>query len=278
MTRIHDLDTPALLVDVDVMERNLRRAADYAGAHNLRLRPHTKTHKIPELGRRQVALGAAGLTVAKTSEAEVMMRASPPELLIAYPVLGDAKTGRLVKLADQTKVTVSVDSIPVARELAAAAKKAGVRLGILIELDTGLHRVGLTAGEALRQLALMVAESPALRFEGLAFYPGHVKAADPVGGATLLSSERVLRTAIATLDHLGLNPQVVSGGSTPAMAMSHWLPSMNEIRPGTYIFNDRNTVFSGACTWEDCAASVVTTVVSTSVPGRVILDGGSKCA
>jgi D-serine deaminase-like pyridoxal phosphate-dependent protein len=181
-----------------------------------------------------------------------MMRASPPELLIAYPVLGDAKTDRLVKLADQTKVTVSVDSIPVARALAAAAKEAGVRLGILIELDTGLHRVGLTAGEALRQLALMVAESPALRFEGLAFYPGHVKAADPVGGATLLSSERVLRTAIATLDHLGLNPQVVSGGSTPAMAMSHWLPSMNEIRPGTYIFNDRNTVFSGACTWEDC--------------------------
>ena len=135
MTRIHDLDTPALIIDVDRMERNLRRAADYARAHNLRLRPHTKTHKSPALARLQLAMGAVGLTVAKTSEAEVMMRASPPDLLIAYPVLGREKTARLVKLAGQTEVTVSVDSFVVARALAAAAKEAGVKLGILIELD-----------------------------------------------------------------------------------------------------------------------------------------------
>jgi D-serine deaminase-like pyridoxal phosphate-dependent protein len=276
MTRIHDLDTPALIIDVDRMERNLRRAADYARAHNLRLRPHTKTHKSPALARLQLALGAVGLTVAKTSEAEVMMRASPPDLLIAYPVLGHDKTARLVKLAGQTNVTVSVDSFVVARALAAAAKEARVKLGILIELDAGLHRVGLTAGEALRQLALEVADSPALQFQGIAFYPGHVKSADPVGAVTLMAVESLLQTAIATLDRIGLPIPIVSGGSTPAMSLSHWLPSMNEIRPGTYIFNDRNTVFSGACTWDDCAASVLTTVVSTSVPGRVILDGGSK--
>jgi D-serine deaminase-like pyridoxal phosphate-dependent protein len=264
------------LIDVDRMERNLRRAADYARAHNLRLRPHTKTHKSPALARLQLAMGAAGLTVAKTTEAEVMMRASPADLLVAYPVMGEAKTARLLRLAAETKITVSIDSIPVARSLAAAAKEAGVRIGILIELDAGLHRVGLTAGEALRQLALLVADSPVLRFEGLAFYPGHVKSADPVGAVTLMHVESVLRTAIATLDRLGLQASIVSGGSTPALELSHWLPSMNEIRPGTYIFNDRNTVLSGACTWDDCAATVLTTVVSTSVPGRVILDGGSK--
>ncbi|HYP07664.1 MAG TPA: hypothetical protein VER03_15630, partial [Bryobacteraceae bacterium] len=111
---------------------------------------------------------------------------------------------------------------------------------------------------------------------GLAFYPGHVKAADPVGAVTLMTAESILRAALATLDRIGMKAAIVSGGSTPAMAYSHWLPSLNEIRPGTYIFNDRNTVLSGACTWDDCAASILTTVVSTSVSGRVILDGGSK--
>ena len=276
MTRIQDLDTPALIIDVDRMERNLRRAAEYSRSHNLRLRPHTKTHKSPALAKLQLALGAAGLTVAKTTEAEVMLRASPPDLLIAYPVLGIAKTARLVQLAGKTNITVSIDSIQVARALASAAKEAGVKIGILIELDAGLHRVGLTPGEALRQLALFVADAPSLSLRGVAFYPGHVKSADPVGAVTLMSVEAVLQTAVATLERIGLEAPIVSGGSTPALSLSHWLPSMNEIRPGTYIFNDRNTVFSGACTWDDCAASVLTTIVSTSVPGRVILDGGSK--
>ena len=146
MTRIQDLDTPALIIDVDRMERNLRRAAEYSRSHNLRLRPHTKTHKSPALAKLQLALGAAGLTVAKTTEAEVMMRASPPDLLIAYPVLGSAKTARLVQLAGETNITVSIDSIQVARALASAAKQAGVKIGILIELDAGLHRVGSDAG------------------------------------------------------------------------------------------------------------------------------------
>ncbi|HYP07338.1 MAG TPA: alanine racemase, partial [Bryobacteraceae bacterium] len=154
MRRVSDLDTPALIVDVDCMERNLRRAAEYAQRHNLRLRPHTKTHKSPALAKRQIALGAAGLTVAKTTEAEVMMRAAPSDLLIAYPVVGQAKTDRLVKLAAQTNITVAIDSISAVRPVAAAARRAGVKLGILIELDAGLHRVGLTAGEALRHLAL----------------------------------------------------------------------------------------------------------------------------
>lgn len=274
--RVSDLDTPALIIDVDVMRRNMQRAANYSRENGLRFRPHTKTHKIPALGRLQIEMGAVGLTVAKTTEAEVMMKAEPPELLVAYPVLGPAKVQRLAELATRTRLTVSLDSIVVARAVSGAAADAGVKIGVLIEIDAGLHRVGVTPGEALRQLALSVASLKGLRFEGLAFYPGHIKHMDPVANVQLTQVERALQNAICTLSHLGMTPNVVSGGSTPALYYSHILRSMNEIRPGTYIFNDRNTVYAGACGWEDCAASVLTTVASTSVKDRVILDAGSK--
>src|SRR5271168_2259852 len=117
MTRAADLDTPALLVDLAVMERNLQCAADYAATHGLRLRPHTKTHKSPRIGRRQLDLGAAGLTVAKVGEAEVMLDAAPPDMLVAYPVIGRSKLERLMAVAQRTHVTVSLDSLFAARQL-----------------------------------------------------------------------------------------------------------------------------------------------------------------
>jgi D-serine deaminase-like pyridoxal phosphate-dependent protein len=274
--RVADLDTPALVIDVDIMERNLARAADYARQHSLRLRPHTKTHKIPALGKLQIAMGAVGLTVAKSTEAEVMMAAAPPEILIAYPVLGPEKMDRVTRLAAQTDVSVSLDSFIVARALSKAAAATGVTVGALVEIDAGLHRVGVTTGEALRQLALEVANLPGLRFDGLAFYPGHIKRMDPVATVSLTELEHRLREAIGTIEQAGLHARIVSGGSTPALYYSHLSRSTTEIRPGTYIFNDRNTVFSGACDWSECAAYVLTTVASTSVQDRVILDGGSK--
>jgi D-serine deaminase-like pyridoxal phosphate-dependent protein len=171
---------------------------------------------------------------------------------------------------------VSIDSIAVAREISAVAAEAGVKIGVLLELDAGLHRVGVTPGEALRQLALEVGKLKGLEFEGIAFYPGHIKHIDPVAKVLLKNVEHALQNAICTLTRVGLTPRIVSGGSTPALFYSHLLGSMNEIRPGTYIFNDRNTVYAEACSWQDCAASVLTTVVSTSVMDRVILDAGSK--
>jgi D-serine deaminase-like pyridoxal phosphate-dependent protein len=274
--RIWDLDTPALVIDLDVMERNLQRAADYASVHGLRLRPHTKTHKIPALARMQIDRGASGVTVAKTTEGEVMLKAAPKELLVAYPVLGKEKMERLVRLARQTNVTVSLDSSIVANAISEAANAAGVTIGVFVEIDAGLHRVGVTTEEPLRQLALTVDSLPGLRFDGIAFYPGHIKKMDPVATVILLNVENTIQEALGTLKRAGLEARVVSGGSTPALYRSHLIPSMTEIRPGTYIFNDRNTVLSGSCLWEDCAANVLTTVVSTSVPNRVILDGGSK--
>lgn len=274
--RIAELDTPAILIDVDVMERNLARVADYARGHNLRLRPHTKTHKIPALARRQIDLGAVGLTVAKTTEAEVMLQAHPADLLVAYPVIGKAKLERLLQVAASTDVTVSLDSETVALQLSEAASAAGRTIGALVEIDVGLRRVGVAPGPELVVLAKTVDALPGLEFRGIAFYPGHIKRMDEEAVRELGTVDSVINAAIADLTHAGLNVAIVSGGSTPALFHSHRVAGMNEIRPGTYIFNDRNTWKCGGCAFEDCAATVLTTVVSTSVPGRVIVDGGSK--
>jgi D-serine deaminase-like pyridoxal phosphate-dependent protein len=137
---ISELDTPALIVDLDVMERNLAQMADYCRRHNLRLRPHTKTHKIPELARKQIESGATGITVAKLDEAEVMIDAGLTDLLLAYPIVGPLKTHRLADLAQRATITVSLDSEAAARGISAALAQRGGKAGILVELDSGFHR------------------------------------------------------------------------------------------------------------------------------------------
>src|SRR5215510_8384347 len=137
MLRVSEIDTPALVVDLDIMERNLQRVACYSREHGLRLRPHTKTHKSVQLGKQQLANGAAGLTVAKVSEAEVMLHAEPSDLLIAYPIIGQAKLARLSEVARRTQVTVAVDSEFAARQISEAARDARVEIGVLAEVDVG---------------------------------------------------------------------------------------------------------------------------------------------
>lgn len=272
---IDDLDTPALLIDVDIMERNLQRASAYARQHGLRLRPHIKTHKIPALARRQLELGAAGITCAKTTEAQVMISCGARDLLLAYPVLGTQKIERLIGLARQTALTVAVDSMEAAGPVAAAAREAGVEISFLAEMDAGLRRVGVPPGEPLLDLVRALAALPGARWRGLAFYPGHIKSLDEAGRAQLGSLRESLWSTVGLLRSRGFEPEIVSGGSTPLLWESHTLPELNEIRPGTYIFNDRNTVLSGACTQADCAAALLVTVASVA-PGRIIIDGGSK--
>ena len=274
--RVSDLDTPALLIDLDIMERNLARVADYARAHDLRLRPHTKTHKIPALGRRQVELGAAGLTVAKVGEAEVMLGAEPPEMLVAYPIIGRRKLDRLMEVARRTRLTVALDSLFVARQLSDAARSAQVNVGVLAEADVGLQRVGVKPGQELVDLSQGIARLPYLTLEGVAFYPGHIKDFSEQGQRDMEELRATVQAIIAALKGAGLPPRVVSGGSTPTLFHSHEVTGVNEIRPGTYIFNDRNTAAMGACALGDCAASILVTIVSTARKGQVIIDGGSK--
>ncbi len=276
MPHLSDLDTPALIIDLDIMERNLSRVADYAREHDLRLRPHTKTHKIPALGRKQIELGAAGLTVAKVGEAEVMLGAQPEDLLVAYPVIGRRKLERLMEVAGKTRVTVALDSLFAARQLSDAARESQREIDVLAEVDLGLGRVGVLPGAPLIELATAIDRLPRLRFAGITFYPGHIKQLDEQGRAALEKLAEALGEVLRDLRQAGLRPDIVSGGSTPTLFHSHLLPGLNEIRPGTYIFNDRNTVLSEACAPEDCAASILTTIVSTAKQGQMIIDGGSK--
>jgi len=273
---ISELDTPALIIDLDIFERNLARVARYASEHDLRLRPHTKTHKIPAIGKLQVASGAVGLTVAKVGEAEVMLTSGTPDLLIAYPVIGRSKLERLAEVARKTRVTVALDSVLAARQLSEAARQAQVSFGVLAEVDVGLGRVGVNPGEELLQLVQAIEQLPQLTFEGITFYPGHIKKLGEEGAEELKELGRTVQSMLADFHKAGIEVRIVSGGSTPTLFRSHEVSGLSEIRPGTYVYNDVNTVRSAACAWEDCAVSILTTVVSTARKGQMIIDGGSK--
>jgi D-serine deaminase-like pyridoxal phosphate-dependent protein len=269
------LTTPAALVDLGRMEANLDRMAAYARTHGLALRPHTKTHKSTRLAREQLARHAAGLTVATTKEAETM-RAVAADLLLAHPPVGAAKLRRAVDLARAVRLTVALDSRAALRALDAAAGTAGVRIGVLIELDVGMRRVGIADPTESSALALLAAGSSALEFRGLTCYPGHVREPVAEQAAALRAVAERLAAHLDALRAAGLEATVVSGGSTPTAYATHTIAGLTEFRPGTYIFNDRTTAAIGACAWEDCAYSVLATVVSTAVPGQAVVDAGSK--
>jgi len=273
---VSEIDTPALVVDLDILERNLRSAACYTKEHDLRLRPHTKTHKSPRIGKRQLDSGAVGLTVAKVSEAEVMLGAEPADLLVAYPIIGRTKLERLMEVARRAHVTVALDSTFAARQLSDAARAAQVEVGVLAEVDVGMGRVGVSPGAELLQLAQSIEKLPHLTFEGITFYPGHVKDAEEGGLRALAQLGELLHEILAEFRAAGIQVKIVSGGSTPTLYHSHEIAGLTEIRPGTYVYNDVNTVRSDGCAMEDCAASILATVVSTARPGQMIVDGGSK--
>ncbi|MBN2288522.1 MAG: alanine racemase, partial [Candidatus Glassbacteria bacterium] len=261
--RIDELDTPALWADLGVMERNLSRMAEYCRSHGLGLRPHIKTHKTPELARRQLELGALGITCAKVTEAEVMSGCGCEEILLAYPVWGEHKWPRLAALAGQVKLTVATDSLEHARALAAGLGPPAGRLSLLVEVDVGLGRCGLPIDGRLAETVALIAQT-GIPVRGLMFYPGQIRSTDSRAIAAL--GERIAAAADSFL-RAGVEPGVVSGGSTPTAFCSHLQQGLTEIRPGTYIFNDCNTVHTGAVGWEDCALKVRCRVVSTSQPG-----------
>jgi D-serine deaminase-like pyridoxal phosphate-dependent protein len=236
---VSDLETPAVVIDLDILERNLARLAAYGREHHLRLRPHTKTHKIPALARKQLNLGAAGLTVAKVGEAEVMLGADPPDLLVAFPVIGRGKLDRLMEVSRHTNVTVALDSLCAARQLSDAAQTAQAEIGVLAEADVGLGRVGVAPGPELVDLAREIDRQPGLRFQGIAFYPGHVKLLDEDG---LKALDRLKPWSPCWKIRAGLTAAIVRRRLHANLFHSHRRPRVERSPPGTYIFNDRNTV------------------------------------
>lgn len=280
---IPELETPALVIDLDAMERNLRRMADYFAAGPCKLRPHVKTHKCPIIARRQIELGAIGITAAKIGEAEVMAEGGVQDILIANEVVGPSKVRRLAALARRCTVTVALDNLDNARAIGQAAREAGATVGALIEVDTGLGRCGLPPRpDEVLAFAREVGRVAGLRFRGLMGYEGHtVLVNDPVERRTKAEAAgRLLLECVDPLRRAGVQVECVSGGGTGTYDITSQLslpPSparFTEIQAGSYLFMD--TRYRQVRQEFENALFMATTVVSRPTADRVILDGGMK--
>jgi D-serine deaminase-like pyridoxal phosphate-dependent protein len=272
---LQELETPAALVDLERVEANLRRVDTYARRHGLKWRPHTKTHKVPELAALQLQAGASGVTVATPHEAQVMAPVAD-DVFLAYPPVGAARLARLMRLPPRVRLTVGLDSREALQGLSAAAREAGWTVGVLVELDLGMRRVGLQSPAEALALAREITATQGVQYRGITFYPGHVRASMPEQDSALKALSTQLAAFVDALSGAGLRPETVSGGSTPTLWRSHEVPGLTEIRPGINIFNDRNTEAVGACGRDEWAYSVLATVVSTAVAGQAVIDAGSK--
>ncbi len=257
-------DTPSLLIDLDRVERNIESMQSYCDHHGLRLRPHIKTHKIPEIARRQVEAGAVGIACQKLGEAEVMAEAGLDDIFVTYPIVGETKVARLCSLAHHVTVSTVADSEVVARGLSEGAMRAGVELAVLVECDTGFGRTGVQSVDEAVALAQLIANLPGLDFAGLMTYP------------TLPESAAWLRAAREAIENEGLGVATVSGGGTQSARRTHELGEITEVRAGTYVYGDRMCLANGLVGLEECALHVLASVVSRPTAGRAIIDAGTK--
>jgi D-serine deaminase-like pyridoxal phosphate-dependent protein len=257
-------DTPLAVVDLDRVEANIGRLQAYLHRHGIANRPHIKTHKIPPIAHMQLKAGAVGIACQKLGEVEVMADAGVTDFLVPYNIMGRAKLKRLAALARRVKIAVTADSVATVGGLSAAAAKAGVVLPVLVEFDSGAHRCGVATPTEAADLARAIANSPGLEFGGLMTYP------------TTDATDSFVHQTRAALARDGIAVPCVSGGGTACMAKAHERKEVNEHRAGMYIFGDRNLVNLGAMKLEDCALSVLATVVSRPTADRGILDAGSK--
>jgi D-serine deaminase-like pyridoxal phosphate-dependent protein len=277
MRSIDELQTPVVLIELPILERNIARMSELAGRHGVQLRPHAKTHKVPEIGRLQLAAGAVGLSLAKTSEAEVFASAGFEDIFIAYPVVGADKGRRLLALADRIRLAVGADSVEGAATLASVFHAAHRQLDVMLKVDVGLHRVGV-APEAALQTARRLAELRGIRLRGIFTHAGHAYGAEtPAAVAAVAQGEGTTLAGVAQqLKSAGLSADVVSVGSTPTARHAMGVPGVSECRPGNYVYHDASQVELGTCTLADCAMTVLATVVSVPAPDRAVLDAGSK--
>lgn len=263
------LDTPAVIVDLDIARRNIDRFQAYADAHGLKVRPHIKTHKLPQIAEMQLLAGAVGVTCQKVSEAEAMIDGSPQirDVLITYNILGAEKLERLAALSRKVRLSVVADNEMVIDGLSAVFETEAAPLRVLVECNTGADRCGVPTPDAAAALAQRIDRAPGLVFGGLMTYP-------PAGGTA--NVESFMTRAKAFIEAAGIAVPVVTSGGTPSMMEAANAPATTEYRPGTYVYNDRSLVTRGACGWDDCALTVIATVVSVPAANRAIIDAGSK--
>jgi D-serine deaminase-like pyridoxal phosphate-dependent protein len=271
-----ELDTPALLIDLQILEANLDRMTRLARESGVALRPHFKAHRMTEICRRQMERGALGITCAKLAEAEALEQAGFDHLLVANQVVGPAKWERLARLAERCDVTVAIDDLAVAQHTAAAAAERGATVGVLVEVNIGLDRCGVAPGEAAVDIARRCADLPGLRFDGLMGYEGHVV---PLAAG---EKERTCRDSIALLTQTadrcraaGLAVEVVSAGGTGSCEITSRCTGVTELQCGTYALMDILFREIGGAPFDYCC-TVLSTVISRPSPDRAITDAGKK--
>jgi D-serine deaminase-like pyridoxal phosphate-dependent protein len=264
---IDDIDTPAVVIDVDRANANILKAQRHADTVGVRLRPHIKTHKLPYWGKRQLEAGAVGITCQKIGEAEVFADAGFDDIFLPYNILGAAKLTRLVALHRRITLSVTVDNTTSLAGLAETFTDKARPLAVLVECDTGMGRCGVQSPADALELAKRIDASAGLTCGGLMTYPAAGKAAE---------AEAWLAEARNLLEGSGVSCPVVTSGGTPDMWRRPDASVITEQRPGTYIYMDRSQVAKGAATLDDCALTVLATVVSRPTSTRAILDSGSK--
>ena len=265
-----------MLIDLDVVARNLAAMQARANAPGVKLRPHAKTHKAPRIGRMQIAAGARGLTLAKVSEAEVFVREGFDDIFLGYPIFGADKARRLLPLAERIRIVVGADSEEGARSLGDVFHAAGRRLSVRLKIDCGYHRVGVPPERRSRWRG---ASRTPRNLPGRALHarrPG-LRRGDAEEVARIGRDEgRIVAETAEALRAAGIPIGEVSLGSTPTVASAVTQRGVTECRPGTYVYNDFSQVSLGSCGFEDCALTVLATVVSVPAPDRAVVDAGSK--
>lgn len=272
------VDTPALIVDLDILTANLVALQDSSDVAQIAVRPHIKAHKTPEIARMQIAAGAIGGTAAKIGEAEVMADAGIGDIFIANCLVGEPKMRRLVALAKRVpKLSVAVESLESARQLSAAFAAAGLTLEIMIEIDNGAERTGVVSSQAVA-FAQQLAALPALQIVGImAYAAGAYQCRTEADRYAFTHQEGQSLAAIAAdLNAAGFDMRRLSGGCTPTAGRYERGCGLTEIRCGTYCLNDYNQIDLGSCARANVAATVLATVVSHPTPGRVLIDAGTK--
>jgi D-serine deaminase-like pyridoxal phosphate-dependent protein len=275
--RKSELDTPALVVDLDVLDRNIGRISRVCSEHGVHWRPHIKGQKTPEVVRRELAAGAIGITCAKLGEAEAMVAAGIDNVLIANQVVGATKIGRLVELSRRARVMVAVDDVHNIEALNRAATEQGVRFEVVVEVDTGMKRAGVPPGRPAVDLARTIAATAGLRFAGLMSWEGHAaRIPDPHDKRRAVAD--AVGALVATADLIrrsGLAVEIVSCGGTGTYPLTAAIPGVTEIQAGGGVFSDiaYRTLYQID---HPCALTVVTTVTSRPAPTRIVCDAGKK--
>lgn len=279
---VSEVETPALVVDLDVMERNVDAYATFAAENGCRLRSHAKTHKTPDIGRIQHERTGGGIVCQTLSEAEVMAYNGLDDVYLSYMVVGERKLRRAVHLAEKlSRFAVTVDHPAHARSLEAAAAERDATVGVVLEIDVGLGRTGVEPGEPAIELAGLIDERPHLRFDGLLAYEAHVKSqAETEDDYERLCHEAMDEAArtVEAIAATGIEVNEVKAGGTATAWYSGTHPIVTEINPGMYPFNDVGEIEARpwAVSKDDCAATVLTDVISVPDDDRLVVDAGSK--